>query len=240
MTRPMCGVSANKIVIVIATLAIPLLGCGKSSTPVSPTPSGPPLLVVAFGDSLTLGVGATQPYPAHLQSLLIPAYSKGPVEVQNAGRAGELASAGVSRLPGILSRSPRFVVIMEGVNDLNAQVNNPNDPNDVNTAAAALTQMVRQAKAANAQVLLATVPPQRPGWMLLTGRVARSPELLNTLNDRIRAIASAEGVTLVDVHGSFGGTLDLISSDGLHPTPAGYDLISQTIYNALRPLVAAL
>ena len=165
---------------------------------------------------------------------------KGSFDRHNSGQPGELASAGVNRLRTLLQSSPKIVLIMEGVNDLNARVNNPDDPNDSSTAAAALRGMVQQAKGVGATVALATLPPQRPGWLLLTGRPAASPSLVDTLNAEIRRIASEESVQLVDVAAAFNGDIGLISGDGLHPTQAGYDLIAQTFFNLLRPIVSAL
>jgi lysophospholipase L1-like esterase len=129
---------------------------------------------------------------------------------------------------------------MEGVNDLNAKVNNPDDPNDLQTAGDALTSMVRRAKNESGTVAIATLPPQRSGWRLLTGRPARSPELIDALNERIRQLASTEGAVLVDIAAAFNGDLSLISADGLHPTQAGYDRIADTFFAVLRPIVAGL
>jgi lysophospholipase L1-like esterase len=196
--------------------------------------------VVAYGDSITFGVGAVQPYPDKLRLQLQTIYTKGPVSVANYGTPGELASEGVSGLASALATSPRVVLIMEGVNDLNAKVNNPNDPNDLPTAVAALDSMVHESEQAGAVVALATLPPERPGWDLLTGRRARSPDLIDALNAEIRQIAAADSALLADVSAAFGGDLSLISGDGLHPTQAGYDRIAQTFFDALKPVVSGL
>lgn len=227
----------------LALLLGAALGCGGGieSSPTAPSapPDGPPLSILAFGDSLTFGIAATRSYPEVLNTLLRPLYTKGPLIVLNGGQPGELASAGVARLRGPWQPPIRIVLIMEGANDLNAKVNNPSDPNDLSTALVALTTMVQNAKAAGLVVVLATVPPQRPGWLLLSGRPAVSPSLVDSLNEGIRVIAATEGVHLADVAAAFGGNLTLIGGDGLHPTQAGYDLIAQTFFNVLRPVVSA-
>ena len=226
------------ISLVITFAGLSACGGGSGTPPTTPQPSTP-LLILGFGDSLTAGLGAAVPYPQRLQTLLTGVYTKGSITITNGGQPGELASAGVNRMPTFLNGSTRIVLIMEGVNDLNAKVNNPDDPNDLESAVAALTSMVRAAKAGGRTVAIATLPPQRPGWLLLSGRPARSPELVPSLNDRIRQLAGAEGVLLADVAASFNGDLSLIGGDGLHPTQAGYDRIAETFFNAIRSTVAA-
>lgn len=226
--------------LVVSTTAFALAACGGGGGAGSPVAPGPSLSVLAFGDSLTSGVGASQPYPEKLRAGLGLVYTKGAVVVTNGGRPGELASAGVARLAALLQPPRHFVLIMEGVNDLNAKVNDPANPNDLDTAATALTSMVQQAKASGATVVLATLPPQRPGWLLLTGRPAKSPDLIDALNARIRQIAADQGVALADVSAAFNGDLSLIGADGLHPTQAGYDRIADTFLAVLRPAVAVL
>lgn len=231
-------VSALIVLLVAAALGC---GSGKEGSPTAPSgpPDGPPLSIVALGDSLTFGVAATRPYPEVLNTLLRPVYTKGPLTVVNAGQPGELASAGAERVRGSWQPAVKIILLMEGVNDLNARVNNPGDPNDLSTALVALTTMVRTTKAAGLVVALATLPPQRPGWLLLSGRPAASPALLDALNQGIRGIAATEGVHLADVAAAFGGNLSLISGDGVHPTQAGYELLAQTFFQVLRPIVSS-
>jgi len=172
--------------------------------------------------------------------MLATIYTKGPVTVNNAGTPGELASAGVVRLSASLTSAPKIVLLMEGVNDLNAKVNDPNSANDMPSAVTALDAMVHAATQAGAVVALATLPPESPGWLLLSGRPARSPALIDPLNSEIRRIAAADGAHLADVASAFGSNLSLISGDGLHPSQAGYDLIAQTFFEVLKPIVAGL
>ena len=214
---------------------------GGGSSPVAPPATGGSvaLSILAFGDSLTTGIAAARSYPQTLNTQLTPIYTKGALTVTNSGQPGELASAGVNRLRTLLQSSPKIVLIMEGVNDLNARVNNPDDPNDLSTAWQPFAEW-STGQGVGATVALATLPPQRPGWLLLTGRPAASPSLVDTLNAEIRRIASEESVQLVDVAAAFNGDIGLISADGLHPTQAGYDLIAQTFFNLLRPIVSAL
>lgn len=71
-------------------------------------------VLVAFGDSLTLGVG-TEPalsYPAQLNRLSAR-------KVVNAGVSGETSAEGVRRLPALLDKyEPEILIICHGGNDL--------------------------------------------------------------------------------------------------------------------------
>ena len=77
-------------------------------------------------------------------------------------------------------------------------------------------------------LLLATLPPQRPG-----GSRATFIDLLPRYNDWMRRIARDRGATLVDVSEAFGGDLSLLSADGLHPTAEGYRVMAQAFAEAI-------
>jgi lysophospholipase L1-like esterase len=71
-------------------------------------------VILAFGDSLTVGVGASSgsSYPEVLQELVER-------EVVSAGISGETTVEGVDRLPEVLEEvQPNLVILMEGGNDI--------------------------------------------------------------------------------------------------------------------------
>ncbi|MFC3681900.1 arylesterase [Bacterioplanoides pacificum] len=97
---------------ILLNLSCVLLLAGCNSVELSPLPADSRIL--AFGDSLTAGVGTSKDnsYPAVLQSLT-------GLEVINAGVSGEETDAGLQRLPGLLDRhQPQLVILMEGGNDI--------------------------------------------------------------------------------------------------------------------------
>lgn len=102
------GLIASKLCLCIAALS--LLACGDSPR-LGPLPDDATIL--AFGDSLTVGVGTgpEHSYPAVLASLL-------DVNVINAGVSGEVTADGKLRLTDLLTEfTPDLVIICHGGND---------------------------------------------------------------------------------------------------------------------------
>ncbi|WP_432470553.1 GDSL-type esterase/lipase family protein [Amphritea sp. HPY] len=90
--------------------SILLAGCNKPELSYLPEQA----TVLAFGDSLTVGVGTSteHSYPAVLQRL-------SGRQVINAGVSGETTTAGLNRFPSLLDRySPNLIVLLEGGNDI--------------------------------------------------------------------------------------------------------------------------
>ena len=88
-----------------------LCACAESK---SLTPLASDDVILAFGDSLTVGVGAAESlaYPAVLARLTDRS-------VISAGVSGEETSQGLKRLPSVLDEvQPNLVILLEGGNDI--------------------------------------------------------------------------------------------------------------------------
>jgi lysophospholipase L1-like esterase len=202
---------------------------------------GPPRLTssrfLAFGDSLTWGVisasvttlvvSVPDSYPFELQDRLVARYRQQLPVVLNEGNPGELASdTGIQRFRSVLlSNRPEVVLLMEGTNDLLF------GQSGANNAITALQAMIREAKSQNIRILLSTVPPQRAGGARQRDAVVA---LIPGFNDRIRALASAESIPLIDVYDGMKDDISLIGVDDLHPTIRGYDVMADIFYSAIR------
>jgi lysophospholipase L1-like esterase len=82
-------------------------------------------------------------------------------------------------------------------------------------------------------VILATLTPQRPG----STKGTTSPADIRTINARILDLCRRYQTGCADLYTAFGGEQSpLIGTDGLHPTPAGYDLIAETYFEVIRRL----
>lgn len=114
----------------------------------------PPLhrndIILAFGDSLTRGVGATDgaTYPQALADLT-------GMTVINSGISGETTTQGVSRFPKMLQQhQPQLVILLEGGNDILR--NHKRAITKQN-----LAKMIEMAQAQNIQVVLIGVPEKK-------------------------------------------------------------------------------
>jgi len=201
--------------------------------------------ILAFGDSITEGkevtpldarsmtgvgcpFGTPIAYPAVLNGRFRSLYPTQTITAQNCGWGGEESVEGVTRLPtGLATGSYDVVLLMEGANDLNA-LRNGSQSTAVNTIANSVVSMIRTARSGRT-VFVGTLTPQRPG-----GKGPR-PEWVEPVNTRLRSVVPAEGAVLVDTWLALGGAPDpYISSDGLHPTTAGYEKIADAFLAAIR------
>lgn len=219
---------------------------------------------VSFGDSITWGedgqnsptslsigpirpavqVPINQTYPGALQILLTARYSSQAPSVANLGCRGEAAgdlsspcSAGnaVSRFSDTVGTGAyQAVLLMEGANDVAEQLALGGSTAPVDAAIAALRSMIDFAKSRNVRPYLATITPENP-LGTIPARRGGAANFVPPFNDRLRSLASAEGITLVDVYAAFNGDVTtLIGSDGLHPTVAGYAVIANTFFARVK------
>ena len=193
---------------------------------------------VAFGDSMTEGklalfgpltIGDPGPavgYVYKLKALLEGRYTAQQFSVTDEGLGGETTAAGRDRLPGVLIRDqPEVLLLLEGVNDLNAG-RDAAIPGVVSN----LRAMIRTARSSGIVVLIGTLLPERPG-----GFRALAPGSIVPANNQIRLMAAAEGAILVDLYQAFEGRTEThIGADGLHPNDAGYTLMADTFFAAVK------
>lgn len=102
-------VNRHFYIFAVALAALTLHGCG--SPKLAPIAGG---TILAFGDSLTAGVGVSREhsYPSVLGKLT-------GMSVINAGVPGETTDEGLKRLPGVLDRThPALMILIEGGNDI--------------------------------------------------------------------------------------------------------------------------
>jgi acyl-CoA thioesterase I len=187
------------------SLAALAAACGDSA---KLAPLAPDAVVLAFGDSLTFGTGASEAesYPAQLEALLGR-------RVVRAGVPGEVSADALARLPGVLEEvRPQLLVLCIGGNDFlrnlgTAQVE------------ANVRRMVRLAQESGAGVLLIGTPEK--------GLLLKPPGFYAKL-------AKDAGVPYDgDVIGEILRNSDL-KSDPIHPNAKGYRLIAERVAERLR------
>lgn len=128
---------------VLLVVALLLQGCGGDK--LSPLGAGDKIL--AFGDSLTAGMGADeeQSYPRILARI-------SGRTVINAGVSGEVTEQGLARLGPLLEKEkPQLLILFEGGNDI-LRNHNPDSTRDN------LARMIELARTHGAEVVLIGVP----------------------------------------------------------------------------------
>ncbi len=183
------------------------------------TISGP--LIVAFGDSLTAGLGAPvgETYPAYLErDLQARGYD---YRVLNAGVSGNTSKDGVVRVRSIAALHPAVVIVAFGGNDglrgipiLDTEMN--------------LATIISSLQDAHAKVILGgiTLPPNY------------GKEYISQFDAIYKKEAQLYNVPLLPfmLKGAYGVAGD-IQSDGIHPTADGNQQVAKNFLPLLLPLL---
>ena len=169
---------------------------------------------VALGDSITTGYGVN--YAESYVPRLSTAWVK---TIYNKGVAGTYSSYGANVINSILVQyNPRYITIFYG--------NNDDGYREIDWIIGNLRTIIRSAKANGTTPVIATLTPVFGEWAW------RKPGLI-ILNQRIRQLASEEGINCADLEAAFGWNAGYILPDGLHPNSTGHQIIANTFYNAL-------
>ena len=190
----------------LALAALVLAACGAKVPKVPRLDAG--AVVLAFGDSLTFGTGASrqESYPAVLERLISR-------KVVGAGVPGETSGEGLARLPGVLDEvKPQLLVLCHGGNDFLRKMGEE-------TAAANVREMIRLAQSRGVAVVLLATP--KPGFG--TSKVKFYEEIAKEL------AIPVEAEILPDVLGSRS-----LKSDLVHPNARGYEKIAEAVAELLE------
>ncbi|KAB2317847.1 arylesterase [Betaproteobacteria bacterium SCN1] len=165
-------------------------------------------IIVAFGDSLTHGTGASADtaYPAVLSTLTGHT-------VINAGVPGNTTADGLARLPDVLAEyKPRLVLLCLGGNDMLRRVPETETENN-------LRLLVRTIRAAGAEVVLVGVPEPK----LFGGAPAFYEKLAGELQVPLEQDVFVE--VLKD---------NRLKSDPIHANAEGYRVVAERLAGFLR------
>ncbi len=197
---------------------------------------------LAFGDSITVGVVATdnpsgtppyllrdvpnEAYPTVLGQLLSARYSSQTITVRNEGKGGEKAVDGVGRAQSVINaHRPEVVLIMDGYNDLSTA-----GEAGIGPAIAAITDMAKDARFRGARVYLVALTPPPVGVNRGIGNIT-----IVRFNEQLRATARGEGAGFIDVYAAMADDANRYNSaDGRHLSIDGYRKVAETIFASIR------
>jgi lysophospholipase L1-like esterase len=152
--------------------------------------------------------------------------------VHNLGVSGTLTHAALQdQLPRALRDQPDLVTVWLAVNDLNAQVPLAQYTADLNALLDALTVQT------HARVLVANVPdlPLVPAYSGVPPDALRAT--VQHWNAAIGDAAERHGAVLVDLYKEYAelaANPTYLSSDGFHPSAAGYARVADLFYGAAQ------
>ncbi len=174
--------------------------------------------IVAFGDSITAGFGAT-PYSVFLQQLLDA--NECNAVVINEGFSGEESFEGASRIDQVLARhAPNYILLMEGANDVRSGVS-------AQITAASLATMMDKAREAGAVPIVSAITPNTESgseWLVI-------PQVYNPA---IQQEAAERSVTYVDNYAALQGeNWGQYNFDGLHMTNQGQSVLANNFFNVI-------
>ena len=168
----------------------------------------PDAVILAFGDSLTYGTGATaeQNYPSQLERLVSR-------RVINGGIPGEDTATGLARLPKALDEHcPALVILCHGANDLKQGLGDLQASENVR-------EMIRIARRRGIETLLVGIP--------YPTIFSAKPYFYTKIAEEFGLLFEGNAVADVLVEPS-------LKSDSIHPNARGYKLIAEAIAELLR------
>ena len=208
----MTGLQRRALLASLAALALaPLTGCGRKPARAQAVPAG--ATVLALGDSLTSGVGASPDtaYPAVLQRLT-------GWRVVNGGVSGDTSAQALARLPALLkTHAPALVIVSIGGNDFLRR-------QSASATRANIERICQDARASGAQVLLVAVPEL--SLMAAAGRLSDHP-MYEEIAEELKIPLHAKGWSSVLAQ-------ERLRSDQIHANAAGYAEFAQGLVGTLR------
>jgi len=167
--------------------------------------------IVAFGDSLVAGVGATA--GDDFVSLLSTRIGE---PIINLGVSGDTTAAALSRLDQVQAADPRIVIVLLGGNDY-------------------LRRIPKADTFANLETIIQSV--QNTGAVVLLLGV-RGGVVRDEYEDEFERLVKEYNVAYVeDVLSGLIGRSELMS-DPIHPNDAGYRIIADRVYLVLEQILA--
>lgn len=183
-----------------------------------------PLRIAAFGDSLTAGYGlpASAAFPLRLQRALEARGRK--IVIENAGVSGDTAQAGLDRLDWSIGDGIDGVIVELGANDALRGL----DPAQMRKA---LERIILRLKERRIPLMLAG----------MRAPVNMGPDYRQRFDAIFKDLADAHGVLLYPFFlDGVAAQREFNQNDGIHPNPAGVDVIVARILPTVEAFIDSL
>lgn len=190
--------------------AVLLAACGRHAPTYAALPRGS--RVLALGDSLTAGYGATADaaYPAQLARLT-------GWQVDNGGVSGDTSAQALARLPALLKMRPQLVLIGIGGNDFLRKLPETDTRRHIG-------RLLESAQQAGSQPVLIAMP--KVGLAAAFGHLSDHPLYAELAEQyRVPLLRDAWSDILSD---------DALKSDAIHANAAGYRLFAERLADFLQ------
>lgn len=177
--------------------------------------------IVAFGDSLTAGLGVSrdQSYPMQLEKKIQALGYE--YQVVNAGVSGETTAGGVRRVGWILKSKPDVVILELGAND-------------------ALRGQPLQQSYANLQTIITGLQEAGVGVILAGMKIPLNygEAYTREFEEMYERLAARNQIPLIPFFlEGVAAQRELNQGDGIHPTAEGYSLVVENVWEVLKPLL---
>jgi len=165
-------------------------------------------MILAFGDSLTYGLGVENnlSYPTQLEK-------KTGLEVINAGIRGESSNEALLRLPSLLKDNPDVVILCHGVKDIVDYGSPSNLKNN-------LLEMIKLIKKNKAEVLLVALPDYfHSGFGMY--------DIYDEIAEETGVLYECDVLRHIDIDRT-------LKSDHVHPNAEGYEMMADVLISTLE------
>jgi len=199
-------------------IAVLLIGSLGSAEP------GKTLLVL--GDSLSAGYGlsADQAYPAHIQKKVDDAGLD--CRIVNAGVSGDTSAGGLRRIDWLLRGKIDVLILELGAND-------------------GLRGIPLESTKANLQGIIDKTLRHSPGARIVIAGMMVPPNLGPTYTDSFQEIfpelaLQNEAQLIPFLLRDVAGKRELNLGDGIHPNSRGHEIVAETVWEVLEPVLRSL
>lgn len=190
------------------------------------TENGSEQTILFFGDSITAGNGISKEdaFPALIQHKIDSLGWN--FEVINGGLSGETSAGGLRRIDWLMQKKIDVMVLELGGNDGLRGI----DPDETKRN---LRAIIQKAKGNNPDIKILLAGMQVPPNL--------GKQYVSAFKQIYPTVAKQENAALIPfILEGVGGVDSLNQDDGIHPTEEGHEIVAETVWEQLKPLLRGI